>query len=155
MADFGGSMIKKEKWLSRSFAGRDKPWRQLWHLAGGSFFPILAFFVPIEIVRISLGIITAFFVIWEVVRLSSPRVNAWMVQHLRLMMKKEESYRPTGTTWLLVASMIVFCLFDKFVAITSLLFLSIGDLMARMIGQKFGRKIIFSKSLEGSGACLV
>jgi glycerol-3-phosphate acyltransferase PlsY len=46
-------------------------------------------------------------------------------------------------------------LFDKYVAITSLLFVSIGDLVATVIGEEYGRQMLFNnKTLEGSLACL-
>ena len=78
-----------------------------------------------------------------------------MVSHLGIILKSEEGFRPTGSTYLLLASLIVFLLFEKYVAIASLLFLSIGDLMATVIGEKFGKRRVFNKSLEGSLACLV
>jgi len=72
------------------------------------------------------------------------------------LLKKGEGFRLTGSTYLLVSSLAVFLLFEKYIAITSLLFLSIGDLMAAVIGEKFciGKRIVFNKSLEGSLACL-
>lgn len=133
---------------------QSKPWRQLWHLLGGSFFPILALFIPRGTLLITLGAITAIFVTWEIVRLISPSINRWMVSHLRVILKREEKFRPTGSTYLLLASLIVFLLFKKYVAIASLLFLSIGDLMATVIGERFGKRRVFNKSLEGSLACL-
>ena len=131
---------------------QSKPWRRLWHLIGGSFFPVLALFVPKGILLITLGTMTAIFVAWEMVRFASPSVNRWMVLHLGVILKEEEKFRPTGTTWLVVSSLAVFLLFDKYVAIASLLFLSIGDLMATIIGGKYGRRIVFNKTLEGSFA---
>ena len=133
---------------------QSKPWRGLWHLIGGSFFPVLALFVPKGILLIILGAMTAIFVVWEAVRFSVPRVNRWTVSHLRVILKGEERFRLTGTTYLLFSSLAVFLLFDKYVAIASLLFLSIGDLMATVIGEKYGRRIVFNKSMEGSFACL-
>ena len=134
---------------------QSKPWRKLWHLFGGSLFPILALFIPKGTLLITLGAITAIFVTWEIVRFISPSVNRWMVSHLGVILKREEGFRPTGSTYLLLASLIVFLLFEKYVAIASLLFLSIGDLMATVIGEKFGKRRVFNKSLEGSLACLV
>ena len=131
-----------------------KLWRRLWHLVGGSFFPILALFIPKGILLITLGIMTAIFVAWEIVRFAFPRVNRWMVSHLGVILKEEERYRLTGSTYLLLSSVAVFLLFEKYVAITSLLFLSVGDLMATVVGERFGRRIVFNKSPEGSFACL-
>jgi len=134
---------------------QSKLWRRLWHLVGGSFFPILALFVPKGILLITLGAMTGIFVVWEIARLNIPRVNKWMISHLKVVLKDEERFQATGTTSLLLSSVVVFLLFDKYVAITSLLFLSIGDLVATVIGEEYGRLALFSKSLEGSLACLV
>ncbi len=131
-----------------------KPWRRLWHLVGGSFFPVLSLFIPRGTLLITLGAITAILIAWEITRFSSPNVNRWMMSYLGVVLKREESFRPIGTTYLLLSSLAVFFLFEKYVAIVSLLFLSIGDLMAAVIGEKFGRHRRFNKSLEGSLACL-
>ena len=134
---------------------QSKPWRRLWHLVGGSFFPVLALFIPTSALLISLGAVTTLFVAWEITRLTFSNINQWMVTHLGVMLKREERFRLTGSTYLLLSSFAVFVLFDRYVAITSVLFLSIGDFMATVIGEKFGRRRIFGKSLEGSLACLV
>ena len=135
---------------------RTKPWRRLWHLLGGSFFPVLAFFVPKEALLITLGAMAGVFFTWEIARLNNARVNRWMASNLRVILKVEERHRPTGTTCLLFSSLVVFLLFGKYVAITSLLFVSVGDLMATVIGEEYGRQVVSSnKTLEGSLACLV
>jgi len=98
---------------------------------------------------------TLTFVIWEIVRFTSPSVDRRTVSHLGAILKRKEGSRLTGTTYLLLSSLAVFLFFEKYVAVTSLFFLSIGDLMATIIGGRFGRLRIFNKSLEGSLACLV
>ena len=132
-----------------------KLWRRLWHLAGGLFFPVLAFFVPKGALLITLGFITGVFIAWEIARFVSPSVNRWTTSHLRIVLKREEQLQPTGTTSLLLASLVVFFLFEKYIAITSILFVAIGDLAASIIGDKYGKHAVFKKSLEGSLACLM
>lgn len=129
-------------------------WRKLWHLIGGSFFPILAFFVPQNVLLVILGTATALVIAWEIARFTSPIVGQWVISHLGLVLKSEEKVQLTASTYLLLASIAVFLLFEKYVAITSLLFLSIGDFMAAVVGKRFGRRRIFNKSLVGSLACL-
>jgi len=137
----------------------NKLWKRLWHLLGGSFFPILALFIPKAALLISLGAITGVFATWEIVRLNVPGVNNWMESHLKVVLKvvlkQDKRFQATGTTYFLIASLAVFLFFDKHVAITSLLFVSIGDLMAAIIGEQYGKPILSNKSLEGSFACLV
>jgi len=140
--------------INREGRMQSKLWRRLWHLLGGSFFPVLALFIPKAVLLITLGTMTAIFVVWEIVRFASPGVNLWTVSHLGVILKREEGIRLTGTTSLLLASLVVFIIFERYVAITSLLFLSIGDLIATVVGQRFGKRKAFNKSLEGSLACL-
>jgi len=71
-----------------------------------------------------------------------------------MILKVEERVRPTGTSYLLLASVVVFLLFEKHVAMMSLLFLSLGDLAATVVGDWFGKWRAFGKSLEGSVTCL-
>ncbi|OGO31217.1 MAG: hypothetical protein A2Z29_09255 [Chloroflexi bacterium RBG_16_56_11] len=130
------------------------PWRRLWHVAGGSAFPVLAFFVSRNILLIVLGAAIIVVIGWEIVRLASPGVNQWIAARLRLLLKKKERFQLTGTTYLLLASLATFFFFEKYVAITSLLFLSLGDFMAAAIGVRFGKHKLLAKSLEGSLACL-
>lgn len=134
---------------------QSKPWRRMWHLLGGSFFPIIAVFIPRKTLLITVGAITAVFVTWEVVRFTHSRVNQPMVSYLGVILKTKEASRPTGTSYLLLASLIAFLSFEKYVAISCLLFLSVGDAMATIIGEKYGRRRLFNKSLEGSLACLL
>ena len=64
-------------------------------------------------------------------------------------------FKLTGTTYLLVAALFVFAFFEKEIAAISLLFLSVGDLVAVVIGERYGRIRIFNKSVEGSIACFL
>ncbi len=129
--------------------------RKLWHLAGGSFFPVLALFVSREVLLITVGTITGILILWEISRFAFPGINRWTISHLRIVLKREEQFQPTGTTLLLVASLVVFCLFEKYIAITSLLFVAIGDPVASLVGEKYGKHAVLDKSLEGSLACLI
>ncbi len=78
-----------------------------------------------------------------------------MIAHLSVILKPEQSYKPIGTTYALISSLIVFLLFEEYIAVAALFFMSIGDSLAGEIGEHFGRHGIFKKSLEGSLACLV
>ncbi len=61
----------------------------------------------------------------------------------------------TGSSYLLISSLLAFSLFDKGIAIAAVFFLAAGDALAGIIGDRFGRRIIFNKTLEGSLAFLV
>ena len=55
----------------------------------------------------------------------------------------------TGATWVLIGAVITITLFSKPVAIIALIFMSLGDTAAGLIGLQFGRHKIGDKSWEG------
>ena len=61
----------------------------------------------------------------------------------------------TGATWVMIASCISIALFSKPVAILSLIYMSLGDTAAGLIGQKYGKYRIGTKTWEGFAAGLV
>lgn len=149
---------KLNRWLRRANKIDKIPtrlWRKLWHLAGGLFFPALALFVSREALLITVGAITGLFILFEAVRFAFPGIKRWITSHLGIVLKREEQVQPTGTTLLLLASLVVFFLFEKDIAIMSLLFVAVGDPIASLIGEKYGKHTVFNKSLEGSLACLI
>ena len=149
---------KLNSWLRRANKIDKVPtrlWRKLWHLAGGLCFPVLALFVSREALLITVGTITSLFILLEVGRFVFPGVNRWIISHLGILLKGEEQFQPTGSTLLLIASLVVFFLFGKYIAITALLFVAIGDPVASLIGGKYGKHAVLSKSLEGSLACFI
>ncbi|MBI2860919.1 MAG: hypothetical protein HYX91_05365 [Chloroflexi bacterium] len=129
-------------------------WRGIWHLMGGLFFPVLAFLVSRETLLIALGGVAAFFLLAETARFASTDLNRWLTSHVHFMLKSEEVSKPTGSTYMLLASLLAFLVFQKEVAIAALVFLAIGDFAAARIGRRFGRHKVLNKSWEGSGACL-
>jgi dolichol kinase len=129
-------------------------WRKLWHVLGGCLFPVLAFFLPQGWLLALLGLAAAILVAWEVLRFTSARFGGWMQAHLQWVLKTQEQYRPTGTTYLVLASLLAFVAFDKYVAIASLFFLALGDPAAALVGKRLGHWRLAGKSLVGSLACL-
>ncbi len=127
----------------------------MWHLGGGLFFPLLAFFISRETLILSVGVVTAAFLGCELVRLTLPPINRWMVTHLSPVLKEQKGFRLTGSTYFLIASLLVFLLFEKPVAVAALLFVAVGDPLAATVGERFGRKRLFGKSLEGSMSYLL
>ncbi len=122
---------------------------------GGSFFAVLAFFVSGNALLIAIGAVTAAFILWEALRFAIPEVNRWVVLYLSPLLKDEERYRPTGSTYMLIATLLVFLLFDEYLAIAAVLFMSIGDPIASVVGETWGKRRLWGKTLEGSGGCLL
>ena len=61
----------------------------------------------------------------------------------------------TGATWVLIGSLISILIFTKYVAIIALIFMSLGDTAAGLIGQKFGKHKVGKKTWEGFLAGLI
>ena len=55
----------------------------------------------------------------------------------------------TGATWVIIGSLISILIFTKHVAIIALIFMSLGDTAAGLIGQKFGKHKVGNKTWEG------
>jgi len=62
----------------------------------------------------------------------------------------ELSGKLTGATWVMVGAFLTILLFPKPIAVTALVFMSLGDTVAGLIGKQFGKIRIGEKSLEGS-----
>jgi dolichol kinase len=129
--------------------------RRLWHLIGGSLFPILAFFVSEPTLLIALSALTFAFLVMESIRLLSSRANKLFFRYFRGMLKEEERWRPTGSSYILVASVLAFLLFDRDVAIACLFFLAVGDPMAATFGEGFRSWRAFGWGWRGGLACFL
>ena len=61
----------------------------------------------------------------------------------------------TGATWVIIGSLISILIFTKYVAVIALIFMSLGDTAAGLIGQKFGKHKVGTKTWEGFLAGLI
>lgn len=120
---------------------------------GGSFFPLLAPFVPRSVVLLGLGAAALAFGVLDGLRLSSPRIAVWLARRIPLF-REEEQHRPTGSTYFIAASLLAFLIFDVEIAANALLLHAVGDPVAAAVGSRWGRHRWRGKSLEGSLACL-
>ncbi len=68
------------------------------------------------------------------------------------LLKEKEKKGPTGCLFYLVACLITILLFDKRVASASIFVLAISDPLSAIIGSKWGRRSLYGKSAEGTGA---
>lgn len=82
-------------------------------------------------------------------------LNRQFLRWLAPLLKGEESRRFTGATYMVIAGLIVFLFFDVPVAVAALLFLSLGDPAAALVGRATPGPRIFGKSPGGTGAFLV
>ena len=126
--------------------------RRLWHLVGGSLFPVLSFFVTQDILQPLLAAVTVLALLIEVVRLRYKPVQR-LVSGL-VAVKRRESRGISSSTYLLLGTLAAFILFPAPIAAAGVLFIAVADQAASMVGERWGRHRLGRKSLEGSLAFL-
>ena len=129
--------------------------RGIFHVCGGLSIMAISLLVPIDIFLILLATGTAIFLIFEVVRLKISAVNSWFYLNYRLIVRDKEVSRLTGASYMFIAALLLFLLFEKEIAVVAIAFLAIGDPLATVVGRFAGRIRLFGKSLEGDLACLL
>ena len=125
--------------------------RKILHL-GNSIIPLgYYFFVPgtMKLFWV-LSFITIVFVTVDFLRSRIERIKGLFELFFSSMLRKHElDGKMTGATWVLIGSTLTVYLFEKDIAILALLFMSVGDTVAALVGQQFGKIKIGEKTLEG------
>jgi len=101
-----------------------------------------------------LFILTLVFLSFEIMRMVHRPTSRIFYTLFGPLLRRKERFTLTGSTTLLMSSLVCVLIFDVYVAMAALCFLILGDTMAALIGKSFGRIRIFRKTLEGSLACL-
>jgi dolichol kinase len=93
--------------------------------------------------------------ILESLRFRIPLVQKYFVMFFGHMMRKEDSKRLTGSTYIIGAALLCSILFynDRHITFMVLSLFILGDAAAAIVGLNTGRVKIGKKSLEGSAAC--
>src|SRR3990172_2081765 len=96
--------------------------RRPFHVAGGLVLPLAALLGPYWAATALAALATLFFWGGEVARFLSPSLNRWLLGWAGYVFKEHETFRPTGTTYLVSASLVVLLFFDRPVALLALFF---------------------------------
>ncbi len=145
--------------------------RNLFHMVAGSVLPLIALsfshdrITPLVGDRTGPGVssvvlwttvaIAGLAVLVELGRFAFPSFNRLLFRYVGVLFKEEEFRRVTGATYLLIATLVAFLFLDRTVAVVALLFLSVGDPLAALVGSRYGRVKVWAKTLEGTLAFLV
>ncbi|MDA1219347.1 MAG: hypothetical protein O2909_07885 [Chloroflexi bacterium] len=125
-------------------------WRRLFHLSAGSILPVAGIFLPwLAIVILSVGL-ASFSLGLDLTRIKLPLLNQFYLRFLSPFLKKTEDRRITGATYMLIATVIAFLVFDQTIAVVVLLYLAIGDPAAALVGTRTPGPRIFGKSPGGT-----
>lgn len=129
--------------------------RALVHIAVGLAISVTAFFLPRGIMLLVLGLAALGVLLIDLIRLREPGFNAWFCRFLQPFLRDYEATRLLGASFLIVASLVVYTVFNLQIAVLAISFLAIGDPLARLVGERFGRWKLFRKNIEGLLACLI
>ena len=88
----------------------------------------------------------------EIARFKIEWLNQRLVRWFAPFLKADEDRRITGATYMVVAGLIAFLLFDTAVAVAALFFLSLGDPAAALVGRRMPGPRLFGKSPVGTVA---
>lgn len=86
----------------------------------------------------------------ELARLLLSGLNSILVAWLKPLLKDTEDRRITGATYIALAALACFLVFDKPIAIAALFFLALGDPVAALVGSRMGGFRVFGKSPLGT-----
>ena len=114
----------------------------------GIILPLLYFIMPKSKLLILIGIILLFFISQDIAR-------ALKKNYLKALYKKSDK-KLSNLSLFLLSCLITIILFKKEYAILALSMMIVGDMVAEIVGIKFGKRIlIYKKSLEGTLACFI
>ena len=139
----------------REAGGQPPVPRRFFHIAAGSTIPIAGIFLPESVMVAGLGIVSAGGLGMEIARFKVEWLNQCLVRWLAPLLKADEDRRITGATYMVIAGLIAFLLFDTVVAVSAMLFLALGDPAAALVGRRMPGPRLFGKSPVGTIAFLV
>jgi len=128
--------------------------RKLIHLSSATI-PIVYWFTSREFALRAMIFLSVAALVVEALRYSRPGFRAFIDRWLGRVIREAEARTMTGATYVLLGGLLAVALFPKPIAITVLLFLSISDALASLIGIRFGRIRLWGKTLIGSLTFLI
>jgi acyl phosphate:glycerol-3-phosphate acyltransferase len=129
--------------------------RAAFHAAIGIALASALYLLPRLLVLIALALATAGLLAIELVRLRSPALKRHFSALFAPLLRREEDSRVTGGSYFLIGCLVTALAFPVNIAVLAILFLSLGDPAAALVGTWQGRTRRWGKSLEGNAACLV
>ena len=94
--------------------------------------------------------LTSLFILIDLLRMKSLLIKNIFTNVFGKMLRDHElKGQFTGATWVMIGSFFTILVFSKNIAIISLIFMSLGDTFAALVGRKYGKISLFNKTLEG------
>ena len=130
--------------------GGSPSWRRLFHVGASSGIPLVAIASSVGLIVVLLSVLSGLALVVEMARFRFPTFNKQIIAWLKPILKESEDRRLTGATYIAISALVAFLVFDKPVAIAALLFLSLGDPVAAIVGGRFRGFRIGNKSPMGT-----
>jgi dolichol kinase len=128
--------------------------RKIIHI-GMSILPLGLFLFDRDIATVLIAAALTFAIVVDIIRLRSDRVRRLFERVFGESLRPHEKYELTGSTFMGISALLCVVLFPVPIAVAALLFLSIGDSAAALVGMRWGRTtLVPGKTLEGTLACL-
>ncbi|KAA3617492.1 MAG: phosphatidate cytidylyltransferase [Calditrichaeota bacterium] len=119
-----------------------------------SIIPLVYYYMAtkeqILVLCISLFLI---FLVGDVLRIYVTKLRQIYEKVFGMLLRKNETGKTlNGATLLFLGFLLAVVLFEKNIAVVSMLFLSVSDTLAAVAGKLFGKYKIFNKTIEGTAA---
>jgi dolichol kinase len=129
--------------------------RKAIHLSS-SLIPLAIFILPAEVGEGLAATVLILAIVVDVIRLRVPAVQEFFHRTFGTAMRPHEAWELTGSTYLCLAALVCIVLFPVPIAVGALFFLTVGDTLAALVGQRWGKHPLRpGKTLEGTLANLV
>lgn len=132
--------------------------RKMIHILS-SVIPLSYYFIDRYVLLLILFVLLIFMVMTDILRHKNRKVNELYNSFLGDILRSHENMRDkvyfTGGTFLILGFLICVFLFEKNIAITSMMIIVFSDTAAAITGKFFGKHSIGKKTAEGSLAFFV
>jgi dolichol kinase len=126
--------------------------RKLYHVGGGLGLLAVWFALGRPRAFYAYAGLLAGVLLFDGARLALPRLNAWALAHLGALLRPGEARTLSGSPAYLAGVALTLLLFPEPQAVAAILFLVVGDVSATTVGERWGRRKVGGKSLEGTAA---
>ena len=121
-------------------------------MLAGSIVPVFGLIFPHPQTIVAVGLLALTSLSLDLVRFRLPALNRSFMRYLSPLLKSDEGHHITGATYMLIAGFIAFIFFSREIAVVCMLFLSLGDPAAALVGKRAAGPRFFGKSPIGTGA---
>lgn len=109
------------------------------------------YFIFSKVVAVALiGIVCLCFIALDISRFISRQTQELLTVKVKSIFRKGEERKFSSMTIFLISTFIVILIFEIEIAITTLVFLTFGDIYSKIFGLAYGRHKLFDKTIEGT-----